>query len=74
MAHSTVRDRPLFFDGVEGGGGVGKFWNKLFAEAVITEKNCMQVKKEDGDKKMFAVGAAYKKMFAPSPPRPVKKK
>ena len=51
MAHSTVRDRPLFFDGVEGGGGVGKFWNKLFAEAVITEKNCMQVKKEDGDKK-----------------------
>ena len=27
-----------------GGGGGRKFWNKLFAEAVNTEINCMQVK------------------------------
>ena len=32
-----------FFDG---GGGSGKFWNKLFAEAVNTEINSMQVKKK----------------------------
>ena len=66
-----------FFDG--GGGGSGKFWNKLFAEAVNTEINSMQVKKkclqENGDthtQKLFAAGAAYKKMLAcenfPSPP------
>lgn len=34
---------PLFFDG---GGGVGKFENKLFAEAENTEINCKQVKKK----------------------------
>ena len=52
------------------GGGGDKFWNKLFAEAVNTEINSMQVKKkclqENGDththkKKLFAAGAAYKK-------------
>ena len=64
-----------FFDG---GGGGGKFWNKLFAEAVNAEINSMQVKKsvcrktETHTKKLFAQGAAYKKMLAcenfPSPP------
>ena len=34
------RERTInFFDG--GGGGVGKFSNKLFAEAVNTEISCM---------------------------------
>ena len=40
-----------FFDGWRGGGGGGGrgweiFRNKLFAEAVNTERNCMQVKKK----------------------------
>ena len=37
------RDGPLIFWLEEGGGE--KFWNKLFAEVVNTEINCMQVKK-----------------------------
>ena len=70
-----INTNHYFFDG----GGGGKFWNKLFAEAVNTEINSMQVKKkclqENGDthtKKLSAAGAAYKKMLAcenfPSPP------
>ena len=66
-----------------GGGGVGKFWSKLYAEAINTEINCMQVKRLFAggrrQKKMFAVGAAYKKVFAsenvpplPSTPRQTK--
>jgi len=44
----------------------GKFCNKLFAEVVNTEINCMQAQKmclqEDGDtKKFLAAGDAYKK-------------
>lgn len=58
-----IKGRPLFF---WPGGGDGKFWNKLFAEAVNTEVNCTQEKKkclqEDGNtrKKFFAAGPAYK--------------
>ena len=57
-----------------GGGGerqFGNFWNKVFAGAVNTEINCIQVKKlkclqgtGDTHKKLFAAGAANKKMFA----------
>ena len=64
-------DHSFFDVGGGGGGGDGgsnKFRNKLFAEAVNTEINSMQVKKkclqENGDthtKKLFAAGAAYKK-------------
>ena len=61
---------------------MGKFGNKLFAEAVNTEINCMQVKKKclqkDGEtKKLFVAGAAFKKMFAfknvPIPSAPLSK-
>ena len=47
----------------------GNFCDKLFAEVVNTEINCMQVKKkclqEEGDtKKFLAAGDAYKRNFA----------
>ena len=46
----------------------GTFWNKLFAEAVNTEINGMQVRKSvwrktETKKKLFAALAEYKKMF-----------
>ena len=78
--HSLPRPGIDFLTGEEVG---GKFWNNLFAEAVNTEINSMQVKN-----KVFAgrwrqtkkgAGAAYKKNVAcenfptpPPPPRPKK--
>ena len=73
-----LRDWLLCFWRGEGG---EKFWNKLFAEAVNTEINCMQVKKQylqgDRDTKPFFCSRSrkYKKkcfhvnIFQPSAPR-----
>ena len=72
-----LRDWPLCF--WRGGGGGEKFWNKLFAEAVNTEINCMQVKKqylqEERDTKPIFCSRSRKKkcfhvkIFEPSAPR-----
>ena len=65
------------------GGEGGKFWNKLFAEAVDSEINCMQENKvfagrRKQTKELFGAGAVYKNniykwKFSSPPPNPSKK-
>ena len=69
-----MRDGPLFFWRGGGGSGVRKLWNRLFAEAVRTEINFMEVKI-----KVFAWRRKHKKTvcmwkfsnpLTPTPPPP----
>ena len=63
---------------------VGKFWNKLFAEAVNTEINCMQVKKVFAGRRrhtkkivcssqqLMKKNCLHVKIFQPPPPSPLR--